>query len=405
MTTEYLKRGAAYRRRRPTSPDGEQGNGADVRCVRHADAFRKRRAGRLRATIREILAAGERGIPRKARRGFSMTEMGLVLVVSAMIMQTGVELAAAYAGRMTTQRAGAVLSRVADDVETYVDRNYFALVTELEAAQGNVVERDWGALIDANLISLDAPPLSPDGGEPRLFLTLRGDSVYAVVMSFDGAGSRLSPRPDPNARFVGMVQGHDPNSLNGWDFSLDIPEIAELAGEDLIGNIGVVRQVAPDANVEPYLHRIEIPGRPDLNRMLGDLDMGGFDIRNALTVSARTLEVQDAMSVEGRLAAGIIAAEGDAVFGEVATDRVEAATVSADSATVDGKLNASEIAVGGDVEAGTVAGRDASFDNLSTARFSGGTVFLGVGRFDSVDAKRVEADRVIADRVFVGDSR
>ena len=334
-----------------------------------------------------------------------MTEMGLVLVVSAMLMQTGVELAAAHAGRMATQRAAAVLSRVADDVETYVERNYFAIAAELRAAPANVVERDWGALIDANLVSLDAPPLSPDGGDTRLFLTLRGDSVYALVMSFDGAGSRRSPRPDPNARFVGMVQGHDPDSLNGWDFSLDIPEIAELAGEDLIGNIGVVRQVAPDANVEPYLHRVEIPGRPDLNRMLGDLDMGGFDIRNALAVSARTLEVQDAMSVDGRLAAGIIAAEGDAVFGEVATDRVEAATVAADSATVSGTLNAAAVAVGGDLEAGTVAGRDASFDNLSAARFSGGTVFLGVGRFNGVDAKRVEAERVIADRVFVGDSR
>ena len=334
-----------------------------------------------------------------------MTEMGLVLVVSAMIMQTGVELAASHAGRMATQRAAAVLSRVADDVETYVDRNYFAIAAELAAAQGNVVERDWGTLIDANLISLDAPPLSPDGGEPRLFLTLRGDSVYAVVMSFGGAGSRRSPRPDPNARFVGMVQGHDPDNLNGWDFSLDIREIAAFSGEDLVGNIGIVRHVAPDANVEPYLHRVEIPGRPDLNRMLGDLDMGGFDIRNALTVSARTLEIQDAMSVDGRLAAGEIAAVGDAVFGEVATDRVEAATVAADSSTVAGALNAASVAVGGDLEAATVVGRDASFDNLSAVTFTGGTVFLGVGRFDKVDANRVEADRVIADSVYVGDRR
>lgn len=405
MKTNVRKREDALRLRRPPSLAGNGRSGAGAPGPGPAGSDRSLLAGRLRAARRGILAAGERAASRRARRGFSMTEMGLVLVVSAMIMQTGVELAAAHAGRMATQRAAAVLSRVADDVETYVDRNYFAIAAELGAAPGNVVERDWGALIDANLISLDAPPLSPDGGEPRLFFTLRGDSVYAVVMSFDGAASRRSPRPDPNARFVGMIQGHDPDSLNGWDFSLDIPEIAALAGEDLVGNIGVVRQVAPDANIDPYLHRVEIPGRPDLNRMLGDLDMGGFDIRNALVVSARTLEVQDAMSVEGRLAAREIVAEGDAVFGEVATERVEAATVSADSATVSETLSAASVAVGGDLEAGTVAGRDASFDNLSAVKFSGGTVHLGAGRFDRVDAKRVEADHVIADRVFVGDGR
>ena len=109
-------------------------------------------------------------------------------------------------------------------------------------------------------------------------------------MSFDVAASMRSPRPDPNARFVGMVQGCNPDRLEWLDFSIDIPEIAALAGEDFVENIGDVRQVAPAANVDPYQHRVEIFGRPaepDAQRF----GRGRVRYRNALTVTAWTLEV------------------------------------------------------------------------------------------------------------------
>ena len=344
-----------------------------------------------------------RALPRGSRRGFSMIEMTLALLVTAMIMQTGVELATAQAKRRITQRVAANMSRVADDVQTYVERNYFAIAAELAAAPNNVVERRWDDLIEADLVSLNDAPLSPDGGDPRLFLTLRGDTVYAVVMSFGGERSGYAPRPDPNTRFAGRVQGHDPDTLSGWDFSLGIPEIAALAGEDLVGNIGVIRHTAPEVNIVPYLHRVEVPGRPELNRMLADLDMGGFAINNALTVAARNLDVQDEMAVAGRLTADTVASTGDALVGEVAANRVISDEVTADNATVSDTLDTVTAVVRGNLAAEAIAGREASFSDLSTTTFSGGAVFLSSGNYVQLNAGRIDAESVIADRVFIGD--
>ncbi len=342
-------------------------------------------------------------LPRGSRRGFGMAEMALALIVTAMIMQTGIELATAQAKRRITQSAAANMSRVADDVHTFTERNYFAISAELAAAQGNVVERDWDDLIGENLVSLDVAPTSPDGGNLRLFHTLRGDTVYTVVMSFGGVESGRAPRPGPNTRFAGKIQAHDPNNLSGWDFSLEIPEIAALTGEDLTGNIGVIRRVSFDTDVDPYLHRIEIPGRPELNRMLADLDMGGFAIDNALTVEARNFNVEDEMTVAGRLTADEIASTGDAMVGEILTDRVVSDEMSVDNATVSNVLDAVTAVVRGDLAARSITGGDASFSDLSTTTFSGGSVFLGSGDYIQLNAGSIEAESVIADRVFIGD--
>jgi competence protein ComGC len=341
--------------------------------------------------------------PRRARRGFSLAEMTLVLIVTAMIMQTAIELATSYTKRQITQRTAANMSRVADDVQSYMDRNYFALSADLAAAPGNVIEADWASLIAGNLISLDSPPVSPDGGDLRLFFTMRGNSIYSVLMSFDGNGSTYSPRPDPNTKFAGKVQGNASNSLRGWDFALDIPEVATLTGENLNGNIGVIRQVSYDVNVDPYLHRIAIPGRPDLNTMEADLDMGGFDMNNALTVTTDNIDVQDQMVVNGRLNADRIDTAGDVLAEDMQANQADLNEINARNATVAGNLSANSAAIQGDLTTQTITGQDASFRNLSTANFDGGTVFLASGNYIQIDAQTVNAERVIADQVFVGD--
>jgi len=342
-------------------------------------------------------------LPRRTRRGFSLAEMTLVLIVTAMIMQTGIELATSHTKRQITQRAAATMSAVSDDIQTYMDRNYFALVATLNAAPNNVIEQDWLALINTNLVSLDEVPLSPDGGDMRLFFTLRGDTVYSVVMSFDGTGSKYAPKPDANTRFAGKVQSISPNRLNGWDFSLPIPEIATLTGEDLNGNIGVIRQVALDVNVNPYLHRIAVPGRPDLNSMEANLDLGGFNIDNALTITTLDLEVQDQLSVAGSITASTITSTGDATVGDIIANNVTSTEVNANNASLTGELNTNTAAIRGDLVTDSFRGNNASFGNLSATNFTGGSVFLSTGNYIQIDVSRIDADLVIADQVFIGD--
>jgi type II secretory pathway pseudopilin PulG len=342
-------------------------------------------------------------LPRRARRGFSLAEMTLVLIVSAFILQTGIEVATSHTKRQITQRTAANMSRMADDVQTYMDRNYFTILADLNAAPNNVIERDWSDLISANLISMNDVPVSPDGGDLRLFFTLRGDTVYSVIMSFDGAASTYSPKPDPNTKFAGRIQRNAPNSLNGWDFTLDVPEIAALTGEDLNGNIGVMRYISMDANVDPYLHRIAIPGRPDLNQMEANLDMGGFDINNARSIDTQNFNVADELAVNGRLSANGIDSTGSAVVSEVDTDELDSDEIATRNLTASGTVQ-SVNAVSRTFATGSFTGQDASFNQLSTDVLSGGSIFLTTGNYVEINARRINAEQVIADRIFVGDN-
>ena len=331
-----------------------------------------------------------------------MPEMTLVLIVSAMIMQTGIELATSYTKRQVTQRTAATLSRVADDVESYMSRNYFDLLARTGAARGSTYEADWDALIAANRISLDTPPVSPDGGEVRLFFTRNFDTVYAVIMSYDGIETRHSPRPDPNTSMAGKVQPHRPNTLVGWDFELNLDEIQAMTGESMVGNIGVIRHVARDVNVDPYLHRIVVPGEPELNEMQADLDMGGFSLTNALNVTTQEMTVQDQMTVDGRLRAAQIVSTGDAQVEEMNAQRLTSREITATNATVDNRVSTNN-AVAQGLTTVTLQGVSASFGNLTAEELEGGSIFLTSGNYVQIDVNRVDAEQVIADDVFIGD--
>ncbi len=342
-------------------------------------------------------------IARRARRGVSLVEMGLVLIVVSILVKTAVEVSTSHTRRQVTQRAAGNMSAIADDVQTYLERTYFEVRARLEAAPGGVIEESWDDLISNNRISLPALPVSPDGGRLRLFLTLRGDAVYAVVMSFDGSAGAFTPRPDPATKLAGRVTPNEPTRLNGWDFSLEIPEISALTGQDLSGNIGVIRYVSQTINVDPYLHRIAIPGRPDLNRMRADLDMGGFDVINANRVETRDLIVQDSLTVPGRLLAGEVRSDGDARFAQVSAGSVQTDTMVAGNLNLTGSMTAGSV-IAGAVETRALVSASATFNSLIADFFEGGVVYLGTGNFAQLDVNELNADRVIADEVYVGDS-
>lgn len=341
--------------------------------------------------------------PRRSRRGVSLVELGLVLVVISLMIKTVVEVSTSHTRRQVTQRAAGNMSAIADDVQTFMERTYFQLRSQLESAPNGVIEASWTTLISSNQISLPALPISPDGGRLRLFFTLRGDAIYAVLMSFDGAAATFSPRPDPVTRLAGRVTPNTPTRLNGWEFSLDIPEIATLTGENLSGNIGVIRYVSQTVNVDPYLHRIPIPGRPDLNRMQADLDMGGFDLLNANRFETRDLVVQDLMTVPGRLQAGEVRSDGDAMFSEISAGTMEAGNVVAGNISISGQLSAGSV-IAGTFETASLVSGSATFNSLIADFFQGGVVYLGTGNFAQLDVNQLNADRIIVDEIYVGDS-
>lgn len=363
--------------------------------------FRKMKAF-VQKISAKVLRNPLRKMPRKVRLGFSLPEMTLVLIVSAMVMQTGIEVATAHTKRQITQQTAATMSRVSDDIESYLMKNYSDIYAELMAAPNNVVERSIADMITGNLLSIDAIPALPDRGTPRLFLTLRGDTVYSVLMSFDGDLDAYSPRPDQLTRFAGRVRLDTPNRLSGWDFSLDVPEIAALSGASLDGNLGIIRYVGRDVNVDPYLHRIAIAGRPELNQMEAALDMNGYDITNGQNITTQRFNVLDEMAVNGRIQAAQVTSTGDATIADVSATNITANEVNATNATLTGRIQARNV-VADNVTATTMTANDANIDDFSTSVLNGGEVHLATGNYVSINATEVVAEQVITDQIFIGD--
>lgn len=342
-------------------------------------------------------------IKTRSRRGFSLGEMGLVLIVISMMMQTAIEVSTAFAKRQITQRTASTLSLVGDDVETYLQRSYFDVLAQVNAAPDNVIEADWNTLIASNEISIPSPPLSPDGGQARLFFMRDGDTVYSVIMSFDTDNlSGYSPRPDPNVRFAGRVQGHRPTTLMGWEYELDVAPIAALTGESVVGNVGVMRYVSQRVDVDPYLHRVVVPGRPELNQMEADLDMGGFDLNNARRLETNEVFVQDEIRVNGTIEATLIDTTGDARIDNINARQVQTDVIQAASAEFTHWVDASQL-VATTIDTVLLRADDATFENLAVEDFDGTDVFLATGNFIRIDVERVQAEEIIADSYFIGD--
>lgn len=339
----------------------------------------------------------------RSRRGFSLGEMGLVLIVISMMMQTAIEVSTAFTKRQITQRTASTLSTVADDVETYLQRSYFDILADVNASPGRVVEADWNTLIASNEISIPGAPTSPDGGDPRLFFMRAGDTVYSVIMSFDNNNiSTYSPRPDPSVRYAGKVQGHRPTTLMGWEYELDVSPIASLTGESLVGNVGVMRYVSQRIDVDPYLHRVVIPGRPELNQMQADLDMGGFDLNNARRMQTNEVYVQDEIRVDGRIEATTINSTGDARIDNINAQLLNSDVIEARSADFSAQVNASQV-ITNSLDTNILRADDATFENLAVEDFEGTDVFLATGNFVRIDVRRVDAEEIIADTYFIGD--
>ncbi|MDE0533330.1 MAG: hypothetical protein OXI01_18045, partial [Albidovulum sp.] len=73
-----------------------------------------------------------------------------------------------------------------------------------------------------------------------------------------------------------------------------------------------------DADREPYLHRVAVPGAPELNRVAGDFAMGGADLP-APEIRARIVAIENDLEATGTIEAASLSVGGSAAFsGEAA---------------------------------------------------------------------------------------
>ena len=340
---------------------------------------------------------------RLMRRGFSMVEMTLVLIISSFLIQSAVLVATSYTRKKVVQSTAATLSVLGDDIETYIDRNYFEILGTLGSSPGATQEINLATLIGANRISTNEIPVMPDKGELRAFLTLRGgDTIYAVLLSHNGLDVPISPKPDPLVRLAGRVDGAAPDTLRGYEFSLPIPQIQAQLGGDIVNSVGVIRYISRVTDVDPYLHRIPMPD-VTLNTMEGDLNMGGFNIINVDNLLTETMNVTGELEALGEITTPIFTSTGDVILESFTAEDAQINILASDTISADSLIMPNGRLITDTADINIIDANSSSIRDLSTIQFNAQTLFFQEGNFINIDAETVNSEEVITDRIFIGD--
>ncbi|MCY4141452.1 MAG: hypothetical protein OXF56_24695 [Rhodobacteraceae bacterium] len=345
-------------------------------------------------------------IPVRRRRGAGLVDMTLALAVLSVVIAGAARIATDFVSRNAVQTAAGQLSRLADDVAAWAEAEYAFLQPRVAATSDRIEEHGWTNLIAAGSVSQDRVPTTALHQQVRVFLHAPAGGDLNVVLLTDsppGGSVRHVPQPGRETRLVGRVDAHTPNELRGWAFAYDLTEISGFAGVGFTGELGAVRQVSNLLHVSPYLHRLPVPGRPELNRLEAPLEMnghdivgigsieadGGLDIIGDVTVSgefmADSLNIAGALEIEETLTADSARIEGELTVSSLVADMLAAPEATITEAEV------ATLTVNGTAEITTMV----IGDTLSATSLSLDSVALTHIDIDGT----LEADSVIADRV------
>ena len=325
----------------------------------------------------------------RRRRGVGLADMTLAMVVMVVVIDGAVRFGADLIARNAVALTAGQLSRLADDVEAWAAAEYTTLQPRVDALANRTEELSWSVLIAAGDVSQDSVPATALRQTVRVFLHAPNvGNLYVVLLTESPGGGVVShvPRPDGSAQLVGRVDVHASNELRGWDFSYDLSDIIAATGDDFRGELGGIRQVSDEIHVSPYLHRIAVPGRPELNRLEAPLDMNGNDIVDAGRVEAADVAIDGELTVGGELTVdtatisndlevqGTLTAASaniDAVTApSVVANALTAPSVSAGTAdvgvlTVSTEADIATLAVGAGLTVGSLVLEDVSLDHLT----------------------------------------
>ena len=311
------------------------------------------------------------------------------MVVMSVAIDGAVRFGANLIERNAVTLTAGQLSRLADDVETWAAAEFTALQPRVDALAHDTEEQSWAALIAGGDVAQDSVPSTALRQAVRVFLHAPdAGNLYVVLLTESPEGGIVShvPRPDSGAQLVGRVDPHAVTELRGWDFVYDLTDIIAESGDDFQGELGAVRQVSDTIHVSPYLHRVAVPGRPELNRLEAPLDMNGNDIVDTGRVEAVDVAIGGALTVGGELTADTATIANDltvqgtltaatAAVTELTTPSIRANAMSAPSLavgtaaaarlTVAAEADITTLTVGDELTVGSLVLENVSLDHLT----------------------------------------
>jgi prepilin-type N-terminal cleavage/methylation domain-containing protein len=226
--------------------------------------------------------------------GFTMIELVMVLAVMS-IMLPALLIYIKDSNLMMTQKAASVFMRqVGMAAETYVTDHYQALLSTSTSTVAT--EIPIATLINDDYLSATFNTMNPWYQNYKIYVLEPSTDDLALFVLTEGGQGHDPDRPDfgtkvipKTANMIGAEGGYVPTGLltgepntmiqgayGGWSFAFAGTNIPNPGSAHLAYYKYFVDGTADDT--DDYLHRVVVPGRPELNRMQTTLDMDGNNI-------------------------------------------------------------------------------------------------------------------------------
>lgn len=252
---------------------------------------------------------------RPVHRGNMLLELGIVLAIVLMLLPTAMNHTADQQQEKIWTGVAAHLSFVANAGKRYVRDNRTTLLSQVN--NGPVVIsgqtlRNLGYLPAGFSLTNDSGQfyqlaIAKDPGQAgqlvAFVLTTGGSDIpykglRQIASDTDGMGGYVW-----TANTAIGADGGWQARLSDYGLSAQQGRLATFLSADALGT---------DADESDRLYRYQVAGRPDLNRMHTDIDMGGNNLNNAATVNGQTGNFSGNVIANGNVAAnGSITANGN----------------------------------------------------------------------------------------------
>lgn len=346
--------------------------------------------------------AKRRRFPRRSRRGAGLVEVALGLFVTASIVTGVVQFITQDKLDELNQMSAREVSIVADAAEAFALTNFDQVAALIAAEPLNFAEVDPAVLEAAGFLNTRTPITAFKDPITIFYVSDQPDVIVAfAVARRDLATERTytMPRPEPGIRDVGVNPRGRAGLIIGYGFQGDLANAnRNLRTDGLVstGSMAGVRTISFATDINPYLHRIAVPGRPELNRMEADLDMAGRSITGVDLLQSDAID-SGAFEITNTLTAGDATFSGDL---NVNGPTTIIGDITGGDATFTGRLDAATAAITGEMRtASMVADSITSANATFTQSLSANTLVTTILTTDTLSADALNANNVAIQQI------
>jgi hypothetical protein len=343
---------------------------------------------RSKAICHQVQRSEPRAIPRRNRRGSALVEFTLALLLGALVLNQVIS----FIDERAKSRAATLEARY---------------LTDLAQAGRRLLSSQSQTLTIGTPLVLSAQDLATQGflDEGRVSQSVTG-RVFSVVLLPRSANETVilaratphagetaeptSPKAGEGIARVGTIYAYAPDYLRGPSLNYDLSWMTGGFGsaKPVAGDLAALDVFRRDQSVTPYLHRELQAGAPELNQMQTSLDMGSNNITGVAQMTAASAVVTDQLTattltgttqVIGALTVESLTANANATINGtadvqgritapelIASSRLQAQRLEADSATVTGTMSAATATVTGAMSATTLAADEMVADRVES---------------------------------------